>query len=310
MGVLAATLLAVGAATAWLLRDPRPGFVKRRSRLATIEERHATRAGGYLTAGIRLHSMRGLAVNLLVRAPDAHPDSVAATPASAAPLRRRAFLILGGYRTGEQAAALAADTRGSVVAALAYPYDGPIDVKGLAVLRHVPAIRRAVMNTPPAVQLAIDYLTSRPDVDTARIELVGASFGAPFATIAAALDTRVSRLWIVHGAGKPYVLLEHNLRRAVPNAPIRALVAGLANVLAAGPRLNPEVWVPQVAPRPVIFINALDDERLPRVAVDALWERAREPRERIWLPGEHVQANRESVVRALLETILTRAARP
>ena len=84
----------------------------------------------------------------------------------------------------------------------------------------------------------------------------------------------------------------------------------MANVLAAGPRLAPELWVPQVAPRPVIMINALDDERLPREAVEALYASAREPKEQIWLTGQHIQPNRQEVVRQLVDVVLSRVAEP
>ena len=57
------------------------------------------------------------------------------------------------------------------------------------------------------------------------------------------------------------------------------------------------------------MINAVDDERMPRAAVMALYERAGEPRELIWLPGIHVQSNRKDVLRSLVNTVLERAAR-
>ncbi|HEX5633686.1 MAG TPA: hypothetical protein VFX50_10665, partial [Gemmatimonadales bacterium] len=191
-----------------------------------------------------------------------------------------------------------------------YPYDGDVRVKGLAVVPEVPRIRRAILDTPPAVMLALDYLLARPDVDPSRVELVGASFGTPFATVAGALDGRVTRVWSLHGAGEPYTLIEHNLRRSIPFRPARMFVAGLANVLASGPRLAPERWAPRIAPRPLVMINATDDERLPREAVMTMYNSAREPRELIWLPGAHVQSNRAEVLRGLVDSVLDRAAPP
>jgi hypothetical protein len=243
-------------------------------------------------------------VDLLVRAPD-----TTITPARPG-TRRPLFLILGGYRTGDRAATLITDTRGAVVAALGYPYDGRMDVRGIRLVGQVPAIRRAILDTPPSIQIALDHLLDRADIDPARVELVGASFGVPFATIAAAMDDRVSRLWLAHGAGRPLLLLEHGLRRSIPWGPIRSLVARVAWVLAAAPRLTPEIWLPRVSPRPVVIINAEDDERLPRAAIDALYESALEPKERIWLTGGHVLPGRTDVIRGLVETVLTRAARP
>ena len=291
-------LLLLSGTTLWLLRDPSPGFAERRSALVAVEEGPGDVSAGYVSQPVRLRASSGLSVDLLVRAPE---EDLGPRPL---------FLILGGYRTGEQAAMLVEDTRGAVVAAMAYPFDGPLDIKGLAVVRYVPRIRRALLDTPPAVQLALDHLLSRPDVDPMRVELVGVSFGAFFTPIAAALDQRVTRLWLIHGAARPYTLFEYSLRRFVPYKAPRALVAAVVNVLAAGPRLAPELWVPQVAPRPVIMINASDDERLPREAVEALYASALEPKEQIWLPGQHVQPNREEVVRLLMDVMLSRASEP
>lgn len=277
-------------------RDPEAYFASRRSTLVEVQETGRSDTDRYTSWEVRLTAASGLTVDLMVRAP-------------AGTRHVPAFLILGGYRTGERAAALLDDTGGNLVAAMNYPYTGPIDVKGLAVLRHVPAIRKAILDTPAAVLLALDYLATLPQVDTTRIELVGASFGVPFATIAAALDYRVARLWLVHGAGDPLRLLEHNLKRSVPFAPARYVVAWLAYHLAAGPVVRPERWLPRVAPRPVILLNAREDERLPRPAIEKLHRSAMPPKEEIWLPGSHVQPNRPEIIKQLVVTILERAAR-
>lgn len=304
----------LGAWTLWLLRDPAPHFAARRTRVARVTEGPVTASAGHHSRAVRVEGANDLAVELLLRYPaaDSAPapavdgDGNAATPVT----RRPVFLILGGYRSGERAATLLDDTHGNVVASFSYPYDGPVNPKGLGVLPLVPAIRRAIWDAPPAVLLALDYLRARADVDPARVELVGASFGAPFAAVAAALDSGVTRLWLVHGAGQPYVLIRHNLRRSVPFGPARSLVAAIATVFASGPRLAPERWVPRVAPRPVIMVNATNDERLPRPAIETLHASLAGPGEVIWLEGPHVQSNRAAVIQGLVETVLARAARP
>ncbi len=314
-------LLALGAAaTLWLLRDPVPGMMARHGQLTGTQVVPMDSAAGYVNERIVLRASSGLVAEMLMRrpavvAPAPGTDSAAgsfapAMPPATPPAARRlpVFLILGGHASQERAATLIEDPGANIVVAMSYPFDGNPRVKGLAVVPLVPRIRQAILDTPPAVMLALDYLRARADVDTTRMELVGASFGAPFAAMTAALDARVTRLWLVHGAGEPYTLLEHNLKRSVPWAAPRAVVAALANVLAAGPRLAPERWVPRVSPRPVVLINAADDERLPRSAILTLHDSTRAPREIIWLPGLHVQSNRKGVIEELVRTVLARSA--
>ncbi|HEX5831726.1 MAG TPA: hypothetical protein VFY16_12145, partial [Gemmatimonadaceae bacterium] len=179
--------------------------------------------------------------------------------------------------------------------------------KGLGIVCELPAIRGAIRDTPPAVQLALDYLTRRSDVDARRVEGVGVSLGAPFMIIAAALDTRITRLWIVHGSGGAYAPIEHTLRRGIPWTPARVPVAAMVSVIAGGPAWAPERWVGRVAPRPVVLIAARDDERLPRQAIESLWRRIHEPRRLVWLTGGHVSGRSSDQVAELTMLVLEMA---
>jgi hypothetical protein len=286
------------AASAWLLRDPRAHFLEQRSTLVRVDTIASAAESISSDMQLRLHAANGFSVEIAVR-----------RPLAPAQQPRRLFVILGGQRAGKEAALLFPDTRGTVVAAIEYPYHGAPNPKGVAVAGQVPAIRRAILDTPPAILLALDYLLGEPDVDTTRVEIIGASFGAPFGAIAAALDKRVTRLWLLHGAADPYRLLEHNLERYVGFGPLRATLAAIANVLIAGPRLDPARWVPEVSPRQVIMINALEDERIPRPLVDKLFTSAREPKEQYWLPGQHMQRNRREILTALVDTVMSLARR-
>ena len=300
----ATLLLLVGL---WLLRDPVPGMLERRSTLVEVREGPESRGRALASRSVRLRAASGLAVDLNVRAPvDTASGASLLGPDEAG--RRPLFLILGGYRTGERAAMLVEETEGAVVAAMGYPYEGPLDVRGLAVLRHLPEIRRAILDTPPALQLALDYLLARPDVDPERVELVGVSLGAFLTPAAAALDGRVTRLWLIHGAGRPREVLEHGLRPFVPYSVPRALIAAGADIVFAGPRLAPERWLPQLSPRPVVIINAAAEERLPPDAVAALYRSAREPKEQIWLSGGHVHPERPDLVQEIMDVVLTHAS--
>lgn len=303
LGAVAVGALATAAA-AWLLRDPVPEMLVRRSTMSGVDTLDLKVSEGYTDQVVRVRSTGGLSVELALRIPR-EPVSGSGPAAR----RRALFLLLGGYRAGKAAAAVIDDTKGTIVVGLQYPYSGSTRLKGLAVLPAVPKIRHAILDTPPAIMLALDYLLGRSDVDPTRVEVVGASFGAPFGAVAAALDPRITRLWLLHGGADPYRLIEHNLRKSIPFAPARASVAALATVLASGSRLDPAAWVARVSPRPVIMINARADERIPRETVDALYAAAREPKELHWLAGQHMQRNRRDVLQHLVNTVFDIAAR-
>ena len=293
---LAALLLAAGlAGTAWLLRDPLPRMLERRSALAQVKELDSEVADDARFESVRLVATSGLSVNVTVRRHLA--DSIGRLPT---------MVILGGHLTGAQAAKLIPETPGLIVAAMSYPFDGNPRPSAATFITEIPQIRGAFLDTPPALMLALDYLTRRGDVDTTRIEAVGVSLGAPFVTIAASLDDRFSRVWALHGSGGSYAPLEVSMRRTIGFGPLRAFAATVANVIINGPSLAPERWVADIAPRPFIMVNASGDERLPRESVDALFAAAAEPKEQIWMSGGHIHADAptiERLVRIVLERI-------
>ena len=287
--------LAVGAHL--LLRDPTPRFEARRSHLTAARPDDRELVDAHWVQTVHLTAASGLEVAVSVKWPADDPDFDG---------RRPLILLLGGHRTGRDAVNLVRDTRGTIVAAMSYPFAGNPRVKGLGVLPEIPAIRGALLDTPPALMLTLDHLLMRPDVDSAAVELVGVSLGAPFVCIAGALDARVSRVWSIHGAGDPRALLEHNLQRQVPFAPARAALASTAYLLINGPKLAPERWVGMIAPRPFVMINAEEDERLPRAAVERLYDHALAPRDLTWMPGAHVLPRRADLVQALVDSVLAR----
>jgi hypothetical protein len=206
-------------------------------------------------------------------------------------------VILGGHVTGATAAKLVGEAPGIAVAAMSYPFTGNPKPGTATFLREIPKIRGAFLDTPPALMLVMDYLYRRDDVDTTRIEAVGVSLGAPFVTIAGALDSRFTRIWALHGSGGSYAPLEASMRRTIGFGPLRAVAAAIANVLISGPRLAPEKWAAQISPRPFVMVNAMDDERLPRESVEALYAGAAEPKELIWTSGRHIHADAETIQR-------------
>lgn len=291
--VLAAALVLFGA---FLVRDPRPRFAERRSSLVSIREGPMHVEGSSTFQDVTLTAASGLTVAINVRREIA--DSGRRLPG---------VIILGGHVTGVAAARLVGVVPGVAVAAVSYPFRGNPKPGTMTFLREIPKIRQAFLDTPPALMLVTDYLSRRPDVESRQIEAVGVSLGAPFVTIAGALDPRITRVWALHGSGGSYAPIAASLRRTVRFAPLRAAAASIANIVIAGPRLAPENWVADIAPRPFIMVNASGDERLPRSAVMSLYDAARAPKELIWMSGRHIHADQETIQR-LVAIVMTRVA--
>lgn len=288
------SVIVMGIATAYLLRDPLPRFMERRSSLVQATPSAPTVENGYVYTPAHLVAKSGLAVDLVVRR--AVEDSGRTLPLA---------VILGGHLTGKEAARMLGDTRGVVVAAVSYPFDGDVRPGAATFLREVPKIRGAFLDTPPALMLTLDYLLKLPGVDTKQVEGIGVSLGAPFAVVAGALDPRFTRVWAIHGSGGSYAPLELNMRRTIHFTPLRVAAAALADVIISGPRLDPSRWVGRVAPRTFMMVNASADERMPRAQVEELYRSAGQPKEQIWMSGGHVHGDAETIAR-LVDIVMSR----
>jgi dienelactone hydrolase len=124
----------------------------------------------------------------------------------------------------------------------------------------------------------LDALALVPELDTGRSAYAGFSLGAILGALFCAADPR-------------------------PRA--AALALGGAGI---GPReLDPAAHIGRFAPRPLLFVNATRDERIPRTAAETLHAAAREPKQVAWfdaghsdLPGVALKAMWQFLAQALL----------
>lgn len=208
-----------------------------------------------------------------------------------------ALIVLGGVKTGKRAAELITPPSPYIILGLDYPWDGPTRLTPWQFLVRLLAIRRAMLLTPSVVLLAIDYLETRPDRDSSGVVLAGASFGAPLVAVAGALDPRVGSVLVIYGGGDLTRLLDANLK-----VKPRWLRAGLARAGAWLLKpIEPLRYASDVAPRPLILINGLKDERIPRESVEALYEAAGEPKRLIWLEEGHIRPRNERLLKRVLQ---------
>jgi dienelactone hydrolase len=272
-------------------------MLARRSGLADVAEGPVVIDGNHELRDVRLRAVSGLEVELTIKRPISGDDQT----------RRPLAVVLGGHRRGRNAVQFIPDAGAMIVAALSYPYAGEPRPDALKFVKDIPNIRQAFLDTPPAIMLALDYLLMQPDVDPTWIELVGVSLGGPFVTIAAALDERISRVWVVHGSAGSYGPLEVSMRREIPVPGVRHAAAALSALIINGPSMAPEHWAYRVAPRAFVMVNARSDERMPRKLVERLFDGAREPKTMVWLPGGHVRSN-AAVLKPLVDTVVAMMA--
>ncbi len=207
-----------------------------------------------------------------------------------------AIIVLAGVRTGRMAAELIEPDSPYIILGLDYPWDGPTRLTAWQFLIRLLAIRRAMLLTPSATMLGIDYLASRPDVDTAAVVLAGASFGGQLATVAGAVDQRASAVLVVFGGGDYAELLKANLK--VKPSWLRSLLAGAGAWLLTP--LEPLGYAGSISPRPLILINGERDTSIPRQSVEALYASAREPKKLIWLDEGHIRPRNHELIKRVL----------
>ena len=293
-------LLALGLlAAAWVHHDAHVDrsqwLADRVGEVSRVERRPVEAPPGVLGEAVRLESTSGLAVDLRILRRPQPPG---------APLRPAA-VILGGHNTGRDAVALVGDPGEVVVAALDYPIEGDDRIKGLvAVLRAVPKLRRALLETPAAAALATRWLAAEPDVDPDRVELLGVSLGAVFAPLAAGIEPSTSRLWLIHGGADPREWLDHALAPKGSWPPLRRATSGAAYYLARGPQFQPEPWIARLYPRELVVVAATEDPKLPARLVEEFVDSARVPVRFTWTEGGHVDPDEPEIVRELIGTVL------
>ncbi|MDH3451107.1 MAG: hypothetical protein OEN20_01720 [Gammaproteobacteria bacterium] len=266
-------------------------FLQRHGTLEdVIPQAQEITADDHILQNVSLVSSSGLTVDLrLMRPVDsgerAHPT----------------LLLIGGQRTGKRAVDLLERPGDLAFAAIDYPYDGPQRMPGFwQMAGALLDVQRATIDTPPAVWLAVDWLIGQPWVDPQRIELVGISFGVPFAAAAGAIDTRISRIWLIQGGADNTSWAEHNLREKIASDFGRRTVAKLVLLFIYAESFDTLRWMREIAPRPIIVVSARDDERVRSGSALADVTPA-ETAEIIWTEGRHIRGSRRDELQTLFD---------
>jgi hypothetical protein len=261
-----------------------------RGRLVAAETTASGSRGRYVLERVRLRSSTGLEVTGRLLRP------VSAT-------RVPAILLNDGRELNSRALDyLPAEFGDVVVLSIDYPDAIPYSVGVKDLVVNGGRIRKAARLIPASFSLAAEWLSSRNDVDAARVGLVATSFAVPFATIAAAMDARFRDVGLIYGAGDFASVMAANVELRP-----RWLRRPAAWLATRGFReFEPERHVALIAPRSLLMINGIDDPQMPRTAVEALYNAARDPKTLIWLRTGHLLPTDSVLIRALVDTALAR----
>jgi hypothetical protein len=163
-------------------------------------------------------------------------------------------------------------------------------------------VRQAVFRTVAGGMLALSYLREIGGLPARErgITVLGASLGSSFAVIHGALDPRVGTVFLVHGGGDfPSSLRAMERRRG--RFWRGELLAWTADVLVDS--FEPARYVRRIAPRRLVMVASRRDKYFPVAGVQALYDRAGEPKTLIWTDTEHVGARKAALVKELVRLI-------
>jgi cephalosporin-C deacetylase-like acetyl esterase len=133
--------------------------------------------------------------------------------------------------------------------------------------------RDMIAQTVFDLRRAIDFIETQAELDASRIGFYGISLGGITGTIFCAVDKRVKVPVIVLAGGQMNLMFGE-----------KALSKETKNFLSI---IDPINYVQMISPRPLLMINASNDDIVPPVTSKLLYKKAKQPKKIIWYPARH-----------------------
>lgn len=130
---------------------------------------------------------------------------------------------------------------------------------------------------------ATDFLSSRKEIDAKRLCYIGISWGAITGVTYCAHDTRIQVVASLVGGG--------DFAGLIPGGAPQALIDRTK-------LFDPYYNIAYIAPRPILLVNVLHDQLVPRVMADALQAAAPKYAKKVWLDCDHFFNGVDRVVEA------------
>lgn len=133
--------------------------------------------------------------------------------------------------------------------------------------------RDIVIQTVFDLRRAVDFIQTRKELDADRIGYFGISLGGIIGTIFCGVEPRVKVPVIALGGGGMHLMFGMD-----------ALSDDTKDYLSI---MEPNNFVEIIAPRPLLMINAENDDIVPPMMSKLMFSVANEPKEIIWYPARH-----------------------
>lgn len=123
------------------------------------------------------------------------------------------------------------------------------------------------------IRRAIDFIESQDRLDAERIGYFGISLGGVIGTVAAGIEDRIKVPVIVLAGGNINLMFG-----------LSAFSGKHKNYLSV---IDPINFVRRISPRPLLMINADEDEVIPPITSKFMYNKARKPKKIIWYEAKH-----------------------
>lgn len=133
--------------------------------------------------------------------------------------------------------------------------------------------RDIILQTVFDLRRTIDFIETKEELDNNKIGFLGISLGGITGTIFSSIDKRVKVPVIVLAGGQMNLMFGK-----------KALSSDTNDYLSI---IEPMNFVKQISPRPLLMINAENDDIIPPMMSKLLYKKAGNPKQIIWYPAKH-----------------------
>jgi dienelactone hydrolase len=168
-----------------------------------------------------------------------------------------------------------------------------------------------MQDTQAGIHSLVEYLKTQKRIDPSQIGIIGASFGAPFALDAAARNSDIHTIAIVHGFADVEGVLKHRLRQilekkwGILSNPASFLLSKLILLYLNPPDITQAANQLRPSQR-VLIIEAKNDRFIPLAVREQLWNSLSESNasiKRVRLPGDHLQPGTQDQINEMIKII-------